>query len=57
VNGTGLDGISSSKYTQAHLGAGICTYSAGAATFTGFTYANCAGGETFNQGGFVLTFR
>ncbi|HEY4300120.1 MAG TPA: malectin domain-containing carbohydrate-binding protein [Candidatus Didemnitutus sp.] len=57
VNGTGLDGITSSKYTQAHLGAGICTYSAGAATFTSFSYANCAGGEVFNQGGFVLTFR
>jgi fibronectin type 3 domain-containing protein len=56
VNGSGIDGITTSKYTQAHLGAGICTYSAGAATFTNFTYANCAGGKTFNQGGFVLTF-
>ena len=57
VNGSGVDGIASSKYTQAHLGAGICTYSAGAATFTSFTYANCAGGKVFNQGGFVLTFQ
>jgi fibronectin type 3 domain-containing protein len=57
ADGTGLDGISSSKYTQAHLGAGICTYGAGAATFTGFTFADCAGGEVFNQGGFVLTLK
>ena len=56
TNGSGLDGISTSKYTQAHPGAGICTYGAGAATFTGFTYSNCAGGKVFNQGGFVLTF-
>jgi|GEM_PF-476877 len=56
ANGTGLDGITTSKYTQQHLGAGIATYSAGAATFTGFTYSDCAGGEVFNQGGFVLTF-
>lgn len=56
VNGTGLDGITTSKYTTAHLGAGVETYSAGSATFTNFTYANCAGGKTFNQGGFVLTF-
>jgi fibronectin type 3 domain-containing protein len=56
ADGTGLDGISASKYTQAHLGAGIETYSAGAATFTSFTYSNCAGGELFNQGGFVVTF-
>ncbi|HVU18608.1 MAG TPA: malectin domain-containing carbohydrate-binding protein [Candidatus Didemnitutus sp.] len=56
VNGTGLDGITTSKFTTQHLGAGICTYSAGSATFTNFTYANCAGGEIFNQGGFVLTF-
>jgi len=57
ANGTGLDGLTNSKYTQAHLGAGICTYSAGAATFTSFTYSNCAGGELFNQGGFVVTFK
>jgi hypothetical protein len=57
VNGTGLDGISTSKYTQAHRGAGISTYSAGAATFKGMTWANCAGGNVFNQGGFVLTFQ
>ena len=56
ANGTGLDGITTSKYTTQHLGAGICTYGAGAATFTGFTYSDCAGGEVFNQGGFVLTF-
>ncbi|OIQ88781.1 amylopullulanase precursor [mine drainage metagenome] len=56
VNGSGLDGISTSKYTTAHLGAGIETYGAGSATFTGFTWANCAGGNVFNQGGFVLTF-
>lgn len=56
ANGTGLDGITTSKYTQQHLGAGIATYSAGSATFTGFTYSDCAGGEVFNQGGFVLTF-
>jgi hypothetical protein len=55
VNGTGLDGISTSKYTGAHLGAGICTYGAGSATFTSMTWANCAGGNVFNQGGFVLT--
>jgi fibronectin type 3 domain-containing protein len=56
ADGTGLDGRTTSKYTQAHLGAGIETYSAGAATFTSFTYSNCAGGELFNQGGFVVTF-
>jgi len=57
ADGTGLDGRTTSKYTQAHLGAGIETYGAGSATFTGFTYSNCAGGEIFNQGGFVLTFK
>jgi hypothetical protein len=57
ADGTGLDGLSSSKYTQAHLGAGVETYGAGSATFTGFQYSNCAGGEIFNQGGFVLTFK
>ncbi len=57
ANGTGLDGITTSKYTQQHLGAGIETYGAGAATFTSFSYANCAGGKVFNQGGFVLTFK
>ena len=56
VNGAGLDGISTSKFTQAHLGVGIKTYAAGAATFTNFQYSNCAGGELWNQGGFVLTF-
>ena len=57
VNGTGLDGITTSKYSSAHLGAGIFTYSAGAATFTNFTWSNCAGGELWNQGGVVLTFK
>jgi len=57
VNGSGLDGISSSKYSNAHLGAGIFTYGAGAATFTNFQWSNCAGGKTVNQGGFVLTFK
>jgi hypothetical protein len=57
ADGTGLDGVSSSKYTQAHHGAGICTYGAGSATFKGMTWANCAGGNVFNQGGFVLTFQ
>ena len=56
VDGAGLDGITTSKFTQQHLGAGVCTYSAGAATFQNFQYANCAGGKVFNQGGFVLTF-
>jgi hypothetical protein len=56
ANGTGLDGITTSKFTQQHLGAGICTYGAGAATFTNFAFSNCAGGKVFNQGGFVLTF-
>jgi hypothetical protein len=57
ADGTGLDGITASKYTQAHLGAGIETYGAGAATFTSFQFSNCAGGEDFNQGGFVITFK
>jgi len=57
VNGTGLDGITTSKFSSAHLGAGIFTYSAGAATFTNFTWSNCAGGELWNQGGVVLTFK
>jgi len=57
VNGAGLDGISTSKYSNAHLGAAIFTYSAGAATFTNFQWSNCAGGKTANQGGFVLTFK
>ena len=57
VDGSGLDGITTSKYTLAHLGAGISTYGAGAATFKGMTWANCAGGNVFNQGGFVLTFQ
>jgi hypothetical protein len=57
ANGTGLDGITTSKFSQQHLGAGVYTYSAGAATFTNFQYSNCAGGKVFNQGGFVLTFQ
>ena len=57
ADGTGLDGITASKYTQAHLGAGIETYGAGSATFTNFQFSACAGGEDFNQGGFVLTFK
>jgi fibronectin type 3 domain-containing protein len=57
ADGTGLDGVTASKYTQAHLGAGIETYGAGAATFTSFSYSNCAGGELFNQGAFVVTFK
>jgi hypothetical protein len=52
-----LDGITARKYTQAHLDAGVETYGAGAATFTGMTWADCAGGNVFNQGGFVLTFK
>jgi hypothetical protein len=56
ADGTGLDGVTASKYTQAHLGAGVETYGAGSATFTDFQYSDCAGGEIFNQGGFVLTF-
>jgi Malectin domain/Carbohydrate binding module (family 6) len=57
VDGTGLDGVTTSKYTQAHHGAGICTYGAGSATFKSMMWANCAGGNVFNQGGFVLTFQ
>ena len=57
ANGTGLDGITTSKFSLQHLGAGVYTYSAGAATFTNFQYSNCAGGKVFNQGGFVLTFQ
>jgi fibronectin type 3 domain-containing protein len=56
ADGTGLDGITTSKYTSAHLGVGICTYGPGSATFTSFSYSSCAGGEDLNGSGFVLTF-
>jgi hypothetical protein len=56
ADGTGLDGVSASKYTEAHLGAGIESYTGnGSATFTGFSFSNCAGGESFIASGFVLT--
>ncbi len=57
IDGSGLDGITTSKFSQQHLGAAVYTYSAGAATFQNFQWTNCAGGKTFNQGGFVLTFQ
>jgi hypothetical protein len=57
ADGTGLDGVTASKYTEAHLGAGIESYTGnGSATFTNFSFSNCAGGETFLASGFVLTF-
>ncbi len=56
LTGSGLDGITTSKYTQAHLGAACEAYGAGSATFTGFSYSNAAGGGVFNTSSFVFTF-
>jgi len=56
VNGAGLDGLTQSKYTTAHLSVAVCTYGAGSATFTNFKWSNCPGGEGFNPVGFALTF-
>jgi hypothetical protein len=56
MNGSGRDGVTTSKFSSAHLGAAIFCYGPGAATFTGFTFSNAAGGEVFNPVGFVLTF-
>ncbi len=57
ADGTGLDGVTASKYTEAHLGAGIESYTGnGTVTFNSFTYSNCAGGEEFLASGFVVDF-
>jgi len=57
ADGTGLDGVSASKYTEAHLGAGIESYTGnGSVTFNNFSFSDCAGGETFLASGFVVTF-
>jgi fibronectin type 3 domain-containing protein len=57
ADGPGLDGLTASKYTQAHLGAGIESYTGnGSVTFNNFSYSNCAGGEDFLASGFVLNF-
>jgi chitodextrinase len=56
INGTGLDGITTSRFSGPHLGAAIYTYTNnGTATFNGLTTSNIANPNTnFVQNGFNL---
>ena len=58
INGTGLDGIQTSRFTSPHKGAAIYTYTGnGSATFNNLTTSNIANPNLyFIQNGFNLIF-
>ncbi|MGN7453588.1 CARDB domain-containing protein [Paenibacillus pasadenensis] len=58
INGTGRDGITTSRFSGPHLGAAIFTYTGnGAATFNNLQTSNIAyAGTNYVQSGFNLTF-
>ncbi|WP_337101786.1 CARDB domain-containing protein [Paenibacillus sp. YIM B09110] len=59
INGTGLDGVTTSRFSSPHPGAAIYTYTGnGSATFNNLTTSNIAHPNIhFIQNGFNLTFQ
>ncbi|MNW63791.1 hypothetical protein D3C74_420230 [compost metagenome] len=59
INGTGLDGVTTSRFSGAHKGAAIYTYTGnGAATFNNLTTSNIAYPDLYYiQSGFGLTIQ